>query len=61
MYNFHSDFIKNKCDAKAGLLFPHTDNLMYEIGSENIYENFTKTQKYPTSVINQKNQIIMIG
>ena len=40
MYDFHYNFIKNNFDAK--LLFTDTDNLTYEIKSENIFEEFFK-------------------
>ena len=40
MYNFHYNFIETHFDAK--LLFIDTDNLAYEIKSENVYEEFFK-------------------
>ena len=39
MYHFHNNFIKKKFDAE--LLFTDTDSL-YEIKSENFYEEFFK-------------------
>ena len=36
MYKFHYEYIKNKFDAK--LLFTDTDNLVYEIKTEDVYE-----------------------
>ena len=38
MYDFHYNFIKKNFDAE--LLFTDTDNLTYEIKSENVYEEF---------------------
>ena len=38
MYEFHSDYIRNKYDNKSKLLFTDTDNLMYEIKTEYVYE-----------------------
>ena len=38
MYDFHYNFIKNNFDAE--FLFTDTDNLAYEIKSENVYEEF---------------------
>ena len=38
MYEFHFKYIKNKFDAK--LLFTDTDSLVYEIKTEDVYEDF---------------------
>ena len=38
MYKFHCKYIKSKVDAK--LLFTDTDSLVYEIKTEDIYEDF---------------------
>ena len=38
MYDFHYNFIKKHFDAK--LLLTDTDSLMYEIKSEDVYEEF---------------------
>ena len=38
MYEFHYKYIKSKFDAK--LLFTDTDSLVYEIKTENVYEDF---------------------
>ena len=37
MYEFHYDYIKNKYGNNSTLLFTDTDNLMYEIKTENVY------------------------
>ena len=41
MYKFHYDYIKNRYDNKSKLLFTDIDSLMYEIKTENVYEDFT--------------------
>ena len=38
MYEFHYKYIKSKYDAK--LLFTDTDSLVYEIETEDVYEDF---------------------
>ena len=38
MYEFHYKYIKNKFDAK--LLFTDTDSLVYDIKTEDVYEDF---------------------
>ena len=38
MYEFHYKYVKNKFDAK--LLFTDTDSLVYEIKTEDVYEDF---------------------
>ena len=40
MYDFHYNFIKKNFNAE--LLFTDTDSLIYEIKSENVYEEFLK-------------------
>ena len=42
MYKFHYDYIKNKCGNNSRLLFTDTDSLMYEIKTEDVYEDFSK-------------------
>ena len=42
MYGFHYDSIKNKYDNKPRFLFSDTDNLMYKVWTEDIYEDFSK-------------------
>ena len=41
MYEFHYDYSKNKYDNKSKLLFTDTDNLMYEIKTEHVYDDFS--------------------
>ena len=45
MYEFHYDYIKNKHDNKSRLLFTDTDSLMYEIKTENAYEDFSSDKE----------------
>ena len=45
MYKFHCDYIKNKYANKSKLLFTDTDNLMYEIKTEDVYENFSSDKE----------------
>ena len=40
MYEFHYDNIKNKCDSKSKILFAVTNSLMYEIKTEDVYQDF---------------------
>ena len=40
MYEFHFDYIKNKQSNSSRLLFTDTDNLMYDIKTEEVYEDF---------------------
>ena len=43
MYKFHYEYVKNKFDAK--LLFTDTDSLVYEIKSEDVYEECFKDRE----------------
>ena len=45
VYEFHYDYIKNKYRSKLRLLFPDTDSLVFEIETENVYENFSKNKE----------------
>jgi hypothetical protein len=42
MYRFHYDYIKPKYGEKAKLLFTDTDNLCYEIETEDFYEDISE-------------------
>ena len=44
MFESHYDYIKNKYNNKSKLLFTDTDNLMYKIKAEDVYENFSNDQ-----------------
>ena len=39
MYELHYDYVENKYDKKSKLLFTETDSLMYEIKTEDVYED----------------------
>ena len=39
MYEFHYDYIKNKYDNNSRLLFTDIDSLVYDIRTEDVYEN----------------------
>ena len=45
MYQFPYDNIKNKYDNKSKLLFTDTDSLMYEIKTEDVYEDFSSNKE----------------
>ena len=45
MYKFHYDYIQNKCDNKAKLLFIDTDSFMWEIKTEGVYENISSDKE----------------
>ena len=40
MYEFHHDYIKIKYENKSKLSFTDTDSLMYEIKTEDVYDDF---------------------
>ena len=42
MYKFHDDYVKNKYGHNPRLLFTDTGSLMYEIRTEDLYEDFSK-------------------
>ena len=45
MYEFHYDYIKNKYGNNSRQLFTDTDSLMYEIKSEDVYEDVSKDKE----------------
>ena len=45
IYEFHYDYIKKKYDNKSKLLFTDTDSLMYEIKTEDVYEDFSSDKE----------------
>ena len=51
MYDFHYNYIKDKYDSKAKLLFTDTDSLAYEIETEDFYKDISNdvAAKFDTS------------
>ena len=45
MNEFHFDYIKNKYGNNSRLLFTDSDSLMYEIKTEDIYEDFSSNRE----------------
>ena len=45
MYKIYYDYIKNQYDNKSKLLLTDTDSLMYEIKTEDGYENFSSNKE----------------
>ena len=44
MCEFHYHCIKNKCDNKSKLMLTDTANLMHEIKTEDVYEDFSSNK-----------------
>ena len=44
MYELHYDYLKNKYSNNSKLLITDTDSLMYEIKTEDVYEDFSKSK-----------------
>ena len=60
MYEFHYDYIKNK-SKNSRLLFNYTDNLMYEIKTEDVNENYNMNKEmFDFSNFSLKSNIAMI-
>ena len=61
MYEFHYDYIKNQYGNNSRLLFIDTDSLMYEIKTEDVYEDFSKGKEmFDFSFIQLSQNIMMI-
>ena len=45
MQEFHYNYIKNKYDNKSKQLFIGTDSIVYEIKTEDFYEDFTSDKE----------------
>ena len=45
MYNFHYEFVKNRYESDAKLLFTDTDSLCYDITTEYFYQDMYNTKK----------------
>ena len=42
VYKFHYDYNENNYGSKSRLLFTDTERLMYQVKTEDIYENFSR-------------------
>ena len=60
LYEFQYDYIKNKYGNKSKLLFTDIDNLIYEINTEDVYEDLVALKKYLNLVIIQISQNTMV-
>ncbi|XP_068757536.1 uncharacterized protein [Montipora capricornis] len=57
MYDFHYNYIKQKYDSKAKLLFTDTDSLTYEIETNDVYQDFRNNKdKFDNSDYSQDSQ-----
>ena len=55
MYDFHYNYIKQKYDNKAKLLFTDTDSLTYEIQTDDVYADFwSDKDKFDNSDYNKE-------
>ena len=45
IYKFHYDYINSKYSNNTRLLFSGTDSLMYEIKTEDVYEDFSREKE----------------
>ena len=45
IYEFHYDYLKNKYGKNSRILFTGTDSLIYEIKTEDVYEDFSKDKE----------------
>ena len=60
MYDFHFNYIKNKYNNKAKLLFTDTDSLTYEIETKHTYKDFGLIKKFSITVIYRKSSKFVI-
>ena len=60
MYEFRYDYIKNKYGKKLRLLFTDTDSLVYEVETDNIYDNFSKIKEaFELKYYNDSNALVV--
>ena len=45
IYEFHNDYIKSKYSNKSKVLFTDTDSVIYEIKTEDVYEDFNSDKE----------------
>ena len=60
MYDFHFNYIKNKYNNKAKLLFTDTDSLTYEIETKHTYKDFGLIKTFWITVIYRKSSKFVI-
>ena len=57
MYEFHYVYLKNKFGNKSRLLFTDTNSLIYEIETEDVYEDFsTDKEMFDVSIYSAKSK-----
>ena len=56
MYKFHYDYIQSNYGNSSRLLFTYTDSLIYEIKTEDVYEDFSSNKEILVLVFIQPNQ-----
>ncbi|XP_065680704.1 uncharacterized protein LOC136094698 [Hydra vulgaris] len=63
MYEFHYDYIKNKYRDRAKLLYTDTDSLIYEIKTEDFYEDISNDieSKFDTSEFDPNHPAVKNG
>ena len=56
MFDFHYNYIKSKYGNKPELLFTDTDSLLYQIETEDFYQDIAKDvrRKFDTSYYSEK-------
>ncbi|XP_065682280.1 uncharacterized protein LOC136095509 [Hydra vulgaris] len=63
VYEFHYDYIKNKYEDRAKLLYTDTDSLIYEIKTEDFYADIANDieSKFDTSEFNKDHPAVQNG
>ena len=62
MYDFFYDCIKNRYGSNSGLSLTDTDSLIYEIKTEDVYEDFSndKEMSYFSNYLTKSKNIMII-
>ena len=58
MYESQYDYIKNKYDNKSKILFTDADSFIYEIKTNDVYEDFISDKEMFDTRINQNTMVI---